>query len=146
MKRALLAAGLVLAALPVFAQGWETSRAAQVTVSVAEQIRVGHHGDYSDLGSGRETVALPWGTLLAFAGNYPDTGTSRRFGLHIDGVPHSDCERYVSEAAPAFDDVWVGDAGPTAIGHSVFRAGHLDRAALAVACRDDLVGIDFITH
>jgi hypothetical protein len=146
MKRVLLAAGLALTTLPAFAQSWETSRAAQVTVSVAEQIRVGHHGDYADLGSGRETVALPWGTLLAFAGNYPDTGTSRRFGLHIDGVPHEDCERYVSEAAPAFDDIWIGDAGPTAIGHSVFHAGHLDRAALAQACRDDLVGIEFITH
>lgn len=68
MKRALLAAILALTTLPVFAQSWETSRAAQVTISVAEQIRVGHHGDYADLGSGRETVALPWGTLLAFQG------------------------------------------------------------------------------
>ncbi|BFI94992.1 MAG: hypothetical protein RSP_05020 [Rhodanobacter sp.] len=146
MKRMLLAACLVLAALPAFAQSWETLRAAQVTISVAEQIRVGHHGDYADLGSGRETVALPWGSLLAFAGNYPDTGTSRRFGLHIDGVPHADCERYVSDAAPAFDDVWIGDAGPSAIGRSVFSAGHLDHAALHDACRDDMVGIDFITH
>jgi hypothetical protein len=143
MKRWIFAVAL-FASAPAFAD--ETSRAAQVTVSVAEQIRQAHHGDYADLGQGRETVALPWGTLLAFAGTYPDTRTIRNFGLHIDGVPSSDCERYVLAAAPAFQDVWIGSAGPRAIGRSVFRSGHLDRAALAQACRDDSVGIDFITH
>lgn len=143
MKRWIFAVAL-LASGPAFAD--ETSRAAQVTVSVAEQIRVGHHGDYSDLGTGHEAVALPCGTLVAFTGTYPDTRTARNFGLHIDGVPSAACERYVLAAAPAFQDVWIGSAGPSAIGHSVFRSGHLDRAALAQACRDDSVGIDFITH
>ena len=144
MKRLILALVLLTSA-PAFAD--ETSRAAQVTVSVAEQIRVGHpSGDYADLGAGRETVALPWGTLLAFAGGYPDTRNTRTFGLHIDGVPHADCERYVLAVAPAFQDIWIADAGPTAIGMSVYRSGHLNRAALAQACREDSVGIDFITH
>lgn len=144
MKRLILAA-LVMASAPAFAD--ETSRAAQVTVSVAEQILVGHPGgDYADLGDGRETVALPWGTLLAFAGSYPDTRNTRHFGLHIDGVPQADCEPYVLAAAPSFQDIWIGGAGPTAIGQSVYRSGHLDRAALAQACREDSVGIDFITH
>lgn len=143
--KALIFAALVMASAPAFAD--ETSRAAQVTVSVAEQIRVGHpSGDYADLGAGRETVALPWGTLLAFSGNYPDTRNTRHFGLHIDGVPQEACERYVLVAAPSFQDIWIGGAGPSAIGHSVYRSGNLDRAALAQACREDSVGIDFITH
>lgn len=143
MKCWIFAVALLVSA-PAFAD--EISRAAQVTVSVAEQIRQAHQGDYTDLGQGRETVALPWGTLVAFSGSYPDTRTTLNFGLHIDGVPSADCERYVLAVAPAFQDVWIGSAGPTAIGRSVFASGHLDRAALARACRDDRVGIDFITH
>ncbi|WP_233842295.1 hypothetical protein [Dyella sp. 2HG41-7] len=145
MKRLILAA-LVMASAPAFAD--ETSRAAQVTVSVAEQIRVGHpSGDYADLGSGRQTVALPWGTLLAFAGTYPDTRTTRNFGLHIDGLSSGDCMAYVRAIAPAFQDVWIADASPSAVGGSVYRSGHLDLAALDRACHaHDQVGMDLITH
>lgn len=145
MKTLILAATLALATAPAFAT--DVTHAAQVTVSVAQQIRVAHHGDYTDLNPPQGTVMLPWGELVAFSGPYPDTRSFKRFGLHIDGVPQADCAAFVSSAASAFDDVWMAGAGPQDVGGSVFRHGHLDHAALDHACRaHDAVGIEFITH
>jgi hypothetical protein len=125
----------------------DTTRAAQVTASVAQQIRLSHQGDYSDLNPPQGTVMLIWGELVAFSGPYPDTHSFKRFGLHINGVLRADCVAFVTAAAPSFDDVWMADAGPGAVGASVFRHGHLDRAALDHACRAHAaVGIDFISH
>lgn len=139
---------LLLASVPAFAD--DTTRAAQVTVSVADQIRASHHGDYAELGNGHVAVSLPWGELIAFAGTYPDTRTTHNFGLHINGIPAGDdntCERFVLAVAPRFTDVWIGDAAPSAIGESVYRNGHLDRAALAHACHaTPSVGMDLIAH
>jgi hypothetical protein len=145
MKALIFAAALALVASPVFAS--DTTRAAQVVTSVAQQIRVAHHGDYTDLNPPQGTVMLPWGELVAFSGPYPDTRSFERFGLHIDGVPRADCVAVVSNAASSFDDVWMAAAGPTAVGGSVFRHGHLDRSALDRACQAHAaVGIEFITH
>jgi len=125
----------------------DTTRAAQVTASVAQQIRMDHKGDYSDLNPPQGTVMLPWGELVAFSGPYPDTHSFKRFGLHINGVPRADCMAFVTAAAPRFDDVWMADAGRRAVGSSVFRHGHLDRSALDHVCHAHAaVGIDFISH
>lgn len=125
----------------------DTSRAAYVVASVAQQIRLNHKGNYADLNPPQGTVLLPWGELVAFSGPYPDTRSFKRFGLHINGVPRADCVAFVSATAPSFDDVWMADAGPTFVGGSVFRHGHLDRSALDHACRAHArTGIDFIAH
>jgi outer membrane lipoprotein SlyB len=125
----------------------DTSRAAQMVASVAQQIRLAHRGNYADLNPPQGTVMLPWGELVAFSGPYPDTRSFKRFGLHIDGVPRADCMAFVTAAAPRFDDVWMADAGPRAVGSSVFRHGHLDRSALDHVCHAHAaVGIDFISH
>ncbi|KRE90864.1 hypothetical protein ASG87_01625 [Frateuria sp. Soil773] len=145
MKALIFAATLALAASPAFAS--DTTRAAQVVASVAQQIRLNHKGNYADLNPPQGTVMLPWGELTAFSGPYPDTHSFKNFALHIDGVPQADCVAFVSTAAPDFDDVWMAAAGPTAVGGSVFRHGHLDRSALDHACRaHDRVGVEFITH
>ena len=145
MKTLIIAAALALATAPAFAT--DTSRAAQLVASVAQQIRMDHTGNYADLNPPQCTVMLPWGELVAFSGPYPDTHSFKRFGLHIDGVPQRDCVTFVSTAVPSFDDVWVADAGPTAVGGSVFRHGHLDRSALDHACRAHArMGVEFITH
>lgn len=145
MKALIFATVFALATAPAFAS--DPTRSAQVVASVAQQIRVAHHGDYADLNPPQGTVMLPWGELVAFSGPYPDTRSFKRFGLHIDGVPQTDCLAFVAAAAPSFDDVWMAAAGPTAVGGSVFRHGHLNRAALDRACQAHAaVGIDFITH
>lgn len=153
MKRLIFAVTLAVAASSVMAgEPWETTRAAQVAVSVAEQIRIAHHGDYADLGTGQETVTLPWGPLVAYSAKaFPDIRhTTRNFGLNINGIPAGDdptCVRFALAVAPHFSDVWIGDDTPTGVGASVYTRGHLDRARLEQACHaHPSVGMDLITH
>ena len=83
MKALIFATALALATAPAFATD-TTTRAAQVVVSVARQIRLDHKGNYADLNPPQGTVMLPWGELTVFSGPYPDTRSFKHFGLHID--------------------------------------------------------------
>jgi hypothetical protein len=145
MKRALFAVALLLSTSAFAA---DVQHEAAVTVSVAQQIRGDHNGDYSDLSSPSTVVSLAWGDLIAFSGSqYPDVASSKSFGLHIDGVPRDECVPYVAAVASSFSDVWIASASPTAIGSSVYVHGHLDRHLLEKACHADAVlGMDLITH
>lgn len=122
--------------------------AAQTAVSAAAQVRASHHEIYRDLADPRPVAELPWGTLIAFSGqNFGDVASFKRFGLHLDGLPRHDCVPFITQVAPHFDDVWIADADPQAVGGSVYTNGHLDPSKLVRACHAHAeLGFDLITH
>lgn len=122
--------------------------AAQTAVSAAAQVRASHDGVYSDLADPRPVAELPWGSLIAFSGpRYGDLGSFQRFGLHLDGLPRAQCVPFITQVASHFDDVWIADADPQAVGGSVYTNGHLDASKLTRACRAHAsLGFDLITH
>ncbi|WP_395119851.1 hypothetical protein ACFCQI_02770 [Rhodanobacter sp. FW102-FHT14D06] len=142
---------LVLAALVATsaarAQG-NLRSAAETAVSAAAEVRASHDGSYSDLADPRSVASLPWGALIAFSGqHFGDVATFQRFGLHLDGLPRHDCVPFITQVAAHFDDIWIADAAPTAIGDSVYTSGHLDHSKLVSACRAHAsLGFDLITH
>lgn len=143
----LVLAAATLAAAPAVAQD-NVHAAALAAVSTAAQVRASNHGDYRDLATPRPLASLPWGALIAFSGpRFEDVGTFQRFGLHLDGLPQADCVPFITQVAGDFDDVWIADAAPTAVGGSVFTNGHLDHSKLARACHAHAsLGFDLITH
>ena len=122
--------------------------AAQTAVSAAAQVRGSHQEVYRDLADPRPIAELPWGKLIAFSGpRYSDLGSFRRFGLHLDGLPRTDCVPFITQVAGHFDDIWIADAAPTAVGGSVYTNGHLDPLKLSRACGAHAqLGFDLITH
>ena len=142
----LLFAAAAIAA-PARAEG-NAHAAAQQAVLTAAQVRASHQGVYRDLADARRVADLPWGALIAFSGpRYGDLGSFRRFGLHLDGLPRTDCVPFITQVAAHFDDVWIADAAPDAVGGSVYTSGHLDHSKLARACGAHArLGFDLITH
>ena len=143
----LLFAAAAIAAAPAIAQD-NVHQAAQAAVATAVRVRASHDGVYRDLADARRVADLPWGALIAFSGpRYGDLGSFRRFGLHLDGLPRTDCVPFITQVAGHFDDIWIADAAPTAVGGSVYTAGHLDPSKLVRACRAHAqLGFDLITH
>lgn len=143
----LVLAAAVLAAAPASAQD-NAHAAAQTAVAAAAQVRGSHQGGYRDLADPRQVAALPWGALIAFSGpRFRDVGSFQRFGLHLDGLPRDQCVPFITQVAAHFDDVWIADASPTAVGGSVYTKGHLDHSKLVRACRAHAsLGFDLITH
>ncbi len=142
---------LVLAALvatvPARAEG-NAHAAAQTAVAAAAQVRASHQGVYRDLADPRRVADLRWGALIAYSGpHFDDLGSFHRFGLHLDGLPRTDCVPFITQVAGHFDDIWIADAAPTAVGGSVYTSGHLDHSKLVRACRAHAqLGFDLITH
>ena len=143
----LVLAAATLAAAPAIAQD-NVHQAAQAAVSTAAQVRASHQGVYRDLADPRRVADLPWGALIAFSGpRYGDLGSFRRFGLHSDGLPRNQCVPFITQVAAHFDDIWIADAAPTAVGGSVYTNGHLDPLKLSRACGAHAqLGFDLITH
>ncbi|WP_017462027.1 hypothetical protein [Dyella ginsengisoli] len=143
----LVIAAAVLAAAPAIAQD-NVHQAAQAAVEAAAEVRGSHDGAYPDLANPRQVASLPWGDLNAFSGpRFADVSSFERFGLHSDGLPRTDCMPFITQVAPHFDDVWIADADPQAVGGSVYTNGHLDPSKLARACRAHArLGFDLITH
>ena len=142
----LLFAAAAIAA-PARAEG-NAHAAAQQAVAAAAQVRASHDGVYSDLAGPRPVAPLPWGDLIAYSGpRFGDVASFKRFGLHLDGLPRTDCVPFITQVAGHFDDIWIADAAPTAVGGSVYTAGHLDHSKLARACGAHArLGFDLITH
>lgn len=142
---------LVLAALVATsaarAQG-NIHTAAETAVSAAAEVRGSHDGAYPDLANPRQVASLPWGALIAFSGpRFGDVATFQRFGLHLDGLPRHDCVPFITQVAGYFDDIWIADAAPDAVGGSVYTAGHLDPSKLVRACQAHAsLGFDLITQ
>ena len=143
----LVLAAATLAAAPAIAQD-NVHQAAQAAVSTAAQVRASHEGGYRDLAAPRPVASLPWGQLSAFSGpRFEDVGSLQRFGLHLDGLPRHDCVPFLTQVAGHFDDIWIADAAPDAVGGSVYTNGHLDHSKLARACHAHArLGFDLITH
>lgn len=143
----LVLAAATLAAAPAIAQD-NVHQAAQAAVSTAAQVRASHDGLYRDLEDPRRVADLPWGDLIAFSGpRYGDLGSFHRFGLHLDGLPRHDCVPFITQVAGHFDDIWIADAAPDAVGGSVYTNGHLDHSKLLRACGAHAqLGFDLITH
>ncbi|MBN8924589.1 MAG: hypothetical protein BGP10_13320 [Rhodanobacter sp. 68-29] len=143
----LVLAAAVLAAAPASAQD-NAHAAAQTAVAAAAQVRGSHQGVYRDLADPRQVAALPWGSLIAYSGQrFEDVGSFQRFGLHLDGLPRDQCVPFITQVAAHFDDVWIADADPKAVGGSVFTDGHLDHSKLVSACHaHEQLGFDLITH
>lgn len=143
----LVLAAATLAAAPAVAQD-NVHQAAQTAIETAAQVSASNHGDYRDLATPRPLASLPWGALIAFSGpRFGDVRSFRRFGLHSDGLPRTNCVRFITQAAGHFDDIWIADAAPDAVGGSVFTNGHLDPSKLVSACRAHArLGFDLITH
>ena len=122
--------------------------AAETAVSAAADVRASHEASYRDLEVPRSVASLPWGTLIAFSGpRFGDLGSFQRFGLHLDGLPRTDCVPFITQVAAHFDDIWIADAGPSAVGGSVYTDGHIDHLKLVSACRaHEQLGFDLITH
>jgi len=151
MKPIYIFSSLVFAAAaiaaPARAQG-NAHAAAQTAVAAAAQVRASHEGVYSDLADPRSVASLHWGTLVAFSGTrFGDVRSFQRFGLHLDGLPRDQCVPFITQVAAHFDDVWIADADPKAVGGSVFTDGHLDHSKLVSACHaHEQLGFDLITH
>lgn len=143
----LVLAAATLAAAPAIAQD-NVHQAAQAAVETAAQVRASNHRDYRDLATPRPLASLPWGALIAFSGpRFGDVGSLQRFGLHLDGLPRADCVPFITQVAGHFDDIWIADAAPDAVGGSVYTNGHLDHSKLARACGAHArLGFDLITH
>lgn len=122
--------------------------AAQAAVSAAAEVRASHEASYPDLVDPRSVASLPWGALIAFSGpRFGDVRSFLRFGLHSDGLPRNQCVPFITQVAAYFDDVWIADAAPDAVGGSVYTDGHLDHSKLVSACRAHAsLGFDLITH
>lgn len=150
MKSVHILSALVLAAAAVVAPARANNNhtAAETAVSAAAQVRASHDGDYRDLADPRPVSALPWGDLIAFSGpRFGDVATFQRFGLHLDGLPRDQCVPFITQVAGHFDDIWIADADPKAVGGSVYTNGHLDHSKLVSACRAHAsLGFDLITH
>lgn len=143
----LVLAAATLAAAPAIAQD-NVHQAAQAAVATAVRVRASHDGVYRDLVDPRRVAELPWGQLSAFSGpRFEDVGSLQRFGLHLDGLPRTDCVPFITQVAGHFDDIWIADAAPTAVGGSVYTNGHLDPLKLSRACGAHAqLGFDLITH
>lgn len=143
----LVLAAAALAAAPASAQT-NVHAAAQAAVETAAGVRASHQGVYRDLAAPRPVASLPWGQLSAFSGpRFEDVGSLQRFGLHLDGLPRTDCVPLITQVAGHFDDIWIADAAPTAVGGSVYTNGHLDPLKLSRACGAHAqLGFDLITH